>query len=182
MPIIQEPPITEDFKTRGNSVYGCSKAVAEKYIEEVNPHIILRYAHLYGKEKRYHGLIGNFIGRINKGLKPELYGGSQSNDFCYIKDIAQANLLALTAPWDKWNQVYNIGSGEEITAEEATATLAEVTGYVGQFDVTRKRSVDPERFVYDISKAKTMLKYQPKYTFERGLKDMNIEEELCLVS
>ncbi|MFA5037160.1 MAG: NAD-dependent epimerase/dehydratase family protein [Candidatus Izemoplasmatales bacterium] len=179
MPITQEPPITEDFQTRGNSVYGCSKAVAEKYIQECNPYIILRYSHLYGKEKRMHGLIGNFIGRINKGLQPELYGGRQSSDFLYIKDVAEANYLALTSPWDKWNQVYNIGSGEELTAEKAVEILKKVTGYDGYISEVKGRSVDPERFVYNTDKAETMLKFKAKYSFEKGLRDMNIEEELC---
>ncbi|GAG16475.1 unnamed protein product, partial [marine sediment metagenome] len=104
MPINQEPPITEEFAGKGNSVYGCSKYMGEEYVRDCNPYIILRYAHLYGKEKRHHGLIGGFMDRIERGLAPTLYGGKQSNDFTYIKDVARANLLALTAPWDTWNQ------------------------------------------------------------------------------
>ena len=113
MPIKRTPPITEDFETLGNSVYGVTKNLGELYIKHFgNPYIILRYAHLYGKEKRHHGLIGGFLERINRGLAPTLYGGQQSNDFTYIKDVAEANFLAVTAPWDKWNQIYNIVTGE----------------------------------------------------------------------
>src|SRR3990167_8683947 len=54
MPINQTPPITEEFPAVGNSTYGCTKSMAEKYVEKCSPHIILRYAHLYGPEKRYH--------------------------------------------------------------------------------------------------------------------------------
>ena len=92
MPINEEPPITEEFKACGNSVYGCTKFMGEEYIRKnCNPYIILRYAHLYGKEKRHHGLIGGFLARINRGLAPTLYGGKQSNDFTYIEDVARAN-------------------------------------------------------------------------------------------
>src|SRR3990167_1491332 len=120
MPIKQDPPITEEFQAMGNSVYGCTKYLGELYIKECkSPWIILRYAHLYGKEKRGHGLIGGFVERIERGLAPTLYGGKQSNDFTYIKDVAEANYKAIVAPWDKWNQIYNIGNGEEISAEEA---------------------------------------------------------------
>src|SRR3990167_3349294 len=53
MPIRREPPITEEFEGMGNSVYGCTKWMGELYIKGFgNPYIILRYAHLYGKEKR----------------------------------------------------------------------------------------------------------------------------------
>jgi UDP-N-acetylglucosamine 4-epimerase len=172
MPIKEKPPITEKYPIMGNSVYGCSKALADKYVQQHNPHIILRYAHLYGKEKRYHGLIGGFLSRIEFGLEPVLYGGKQSNDFCYIKDVAQANMLALTASWDKWNQAYNIGSGEEITAEEAGKIVCDVVGYKGDIQIKPQRTVDPDRFFYDITKAKEMLGFNPKYTFKKGVKDM----------
>jgi UDP-glucose 4-epimerase len=173
MPIKQEPPITEDFKVIGNSTYGCSKALGEKYVEEYcNPYINLRYAHLYGAEKRHHGLIGGFMDRINRGLAPTLYGGKQSNDFTYIKDVARANVLALTAPWDAWNQAYNIGSGEELSAEEAGKIVCEFAGYKGDVDIKEQRGVDPQRFVYDMSKAEAMLGFKAEYNFAEGLKDM----------
>lgn len=172
MPIQEEPPITEDFKACGNSVYGCTKYLGELYVKEHTPHIILRYAHLYGREKRMHGLIGGFLDRINRGLAPTLYGGKQSNDFTYIKDVAQANHLALTAPWDKWNQVYNIGTGEELSAEDAGKIICEYAGYKGEVEVEKGREVDPQRFVFDVSKAETMLGFKAKYDFRKGLEDM----------
>lgn len=164
--------IKENWPVKGNSVYGCSKYQGECFVEEVNPYIILRYAHLYGKDKRMHGLIGGFVDRINRGLAPVLYGGKQSNDFTYIKDVARANLLALTAPWDKWNQVYNIGTGEELTAEDAGKIICEITGWEGEIDVKQGRTVDPERFAFDCSKANVMLGFKAEYDFRKGLEDM----------
>lgn len=164
--------IKEHWPAKGNSVYGCTKYAGETYIREVNPHIILRYAHLYGKEKRFHGLIGGFLDRIHRGLAPTLYGGKQSNDFTYILDVARANYLALTAPWDKWNQVYNIGTGEELTAERAGELVCKIAGYDGEIEVKEGRTVDPERFAFDVSKASTMLNFTAEYDFEKGLRDM----------
>lgn len=172
MPIKLNPPITESFPIMGNSVYGCTKALGELYVREHNPHIILRYAHLYGKEKRMHGLIGGFLERINRGLAPVLYGGKQSNDFTYIKDVARANLLALTTSWDKWNQAYNIGTGEELTAEQAGKIICETSMYNGDVEIKEQRTVDPERFVFDISKAEVMLGFKYEYDFKKGLEDM----------
>lgn len=172
MPITQDPPITEDFKVMGNSQYACSKLIGEKLVQRHSPHIILRYAHIYGKEKRGHGLIGGYWDRIRRGLKPMLYGGDQSNDFCYVDDIAQANVLALTATWDKWNQIYNIGTGEELTAEKAGEIVCAVTGWTGGVEKVPGRTVDPLRFVYDITKAKLMLGYKPVYDFKKGLAQM----------
>lgn len=164
--------IKETWSAKGNSVYGCTKYQGELYVKEHNPHIILRYAHLYGKEKRMHGLIGGFVDRIKRGLAPTLYGGKQSNDFTYIKDIAKANYLALTAPWDKWNQIYNIGTGEELSAEEAGKIICEFSGWKGEIEVKEARTVDPERFAFDCTKAEKMLGFKAQWSFKEGLKDM----------
>lgn len=169
--------IKEDWPAKGNSVYGCTKYAGETYIRQVSPHIILRYAHLYGKEKRNHGLIGGFLARIERGLAPTLYGGKQSNDFTYIKDVAEANYLAVTAPWDKWNQTYNIGTGEELTAAEAGKIVCEVSGYTGEIEIKEQRTVDPERFWFDCSKAKRLLGFEAKYKFRAGLEDMFKEDK-----
>lgn len=172
MPISEEPPITEKFQARGNSVYGCSKYLGELVIKKNVgdiPFIVLRYAHLYGEGKLGWGAVGIFVDRVNRGLKPTLYGGRQSNDFTYIKDIVQANLLALETM--KMNEVYNIGTGEELTTEKAFEIMGEVLGYTGEFEVTPQREVDAARFVYDIGKASGMLGYKPKYDFIKGLKD-----------
>jgi nucleoside-diphosphate-sugar epimerase len=173
MPIKEKPPITEEFSACGNSVYGCTKYAGELYVKQSkSPWIILRYSHLYGREKRMHGLIGGFLARIQRGLAPVLMGGKQSNDFCYITDISRANVLALEAPWDKWNQVYNIGTGEELSAEDAGKAVCEVFGYKGKIELREQRTVDPDRFVYNCSKAESMLGFKSKYSFREGLLDM----------
>lgn len=166
------PPFNEEIPARGNSIYGSTKAMAEKYVEKHTPYIILRYGHLYGSEKRMHGAISGFLDRMNRGLSPVLYGGAQTNSFIYIKDVAEANLLALTAPWDCWNNIYNIGSAEELTTEYVFECMKEMTGYKGDIEKKEMRTVDPSRFAFDIRKAKRMLNFYPKYTFRQGLEEM----------
>lgn len=172
MPINETPPITENFKVMGNSQYGCSKLIGEKFIQECSPHIILRYSHILGAEKRFHGLVGGFLDRIERGMKPVLYNGLQSNDFCYVKDIASANVKAVTAPWDAWNQVYNIGTGEELSAQDAGDIICDIFGWTGGIEKLKAREVDPLRFVYNTSKAEMMLGYKYKYNFKQALLDM----------
>ena len=167
-----EPPYTEEIPARGNSVYGTTKAIAECYVRKLTPHIVLRYAHLYGAEKRFHGLIGGFLSRIERGLAPELYGGKQTNSFVYIEDVARANWIALTAAPDKWNQIYNIGSTEELSAADAGKVVCDVFGYKGEIDIKEQRTVDASRFQFDISKSKRMLGWEPQYTFEQGIRAM----------
>ena len=165
-------PYKEDIPARGNSIYGCTKAIGEFYVAQHTPHIILRYGHLYGAEKRMHGLIGGYLDRINRGMSPILMGGRQSNDFVYILDVARANALALTASWDKWNQVYNVGSGEELSAKDAGDIICDLVGYKGEIDIREGRTVDPSRFIFDTKKAEVMLGFKSAYSFRKGLKDM----------
>jgi len=177
MPIKEKPPITEAFQACGNSVYGCTKYLGELYVKQSSsPYIILRYAHLYGHEKRMHGLIGGFLDRIQRGIAPMLYGGRQSNDFTYISDVARANVLALEAPWDKWHQVYNVGTGEELSAEHAGRLVCDVWGYKGKIELKEQRTVDPDRFVFDCSKGERMLGFKALYNFRAGLEDMKENE------
>lgn len=173
MPIAEEPPITEEFAVAGNSVYGVTKLLGEKYVAtSTAPWMVLRYAHLYGPEKRLHGLVGGFIERIERGLAPTLYGGQQSNDFTYIADVARANLLALTAPWDAYGQAYNIGTGEEISAEVAGEVVCQAWGFDGEVKVVANRTVDAPRFVYDTSKSEQRLGFRAEYSFLQGISDM----------
>lgn len=170
IPIEQEPPITEQFRVCGNSVYACSKCTAEKLVQAYKtPWIILRYAHLYGEGKIGHGAIGGFIARMNQGLQPIVYGGRQSNDFTAIKDIVQANLLAIET--EHVNEIFNIGSGEELTTIGVFEIMRKFFKYDKEFDVRPARIVDPMRFVFDISKARKLLGYNPQFSFEAGLKD-----------
>lgn len=173
MPVRGPMPISEEYPVAGNSIYGCSKLVGERYVKQSNsPWMILRYGHLYGAEKRGHGLIGGYLDAINSGRNPKLFGGEQTNDFMYIDDVAKANVIALTADLDKWNEVYNIGTGVELSAREAGDIVCEVFGYDGPVDVVPQRSVDPDRFVLDVKKAKTKLGYSADISFKEGLMKM----------
>ena len=180
MPIIEEPPITEEFRALGNSEYATTKRKGELYLQKfAYPWMILRYAHLYGSEKRMHGLIGGYLDRIKFGMAPVLYGGKQSNDFCYVDDVAEANYLAITAPYDKWGQIYNIGTGEELSAEAAGDIIIKIYNefypknkFKGKVEKREQRGVDPSRFVYNIDIAQRMLGFKAKYSFEEGLRKM----------
>ena len=173
MPLEKEPPITEEWQIRGNSVYGCSKVVAEKMVQQSKiPWLILRYAHLYGEGKVGHGAIGGFISKMQQGLNPVIFGGQQSNDFTYIKDIVKSNILALeTTNQEAINQAYNIGTGIELTTIKVFELLREFFKYDKEFEIFPQRGVDPQRFVYDVSKAEKLLDFKAKYTFEKGLND-----------
>lgn len=171
MPIDTEMPITEGFRVSGNSVYACSKRMAENIIEQdcKVPWIILRYGHLYGEGKIGHGAIGGFIDKMRKNEAPLLFGGSQTNDFGYALDIVQANVKALFCNESALNNIYNIGTGIELSTKDVFDILADFFNYHKPYEYKPLRSVDPPRFVYDISKAQKLLDYDPRYTFKAGI-------------
>jgi len=169
---VQYTPIDEKHPIKGNSVYGWSKAYADFLVQEhwdKVPCIILRYAHLYGKEKHWGG-IGNFVNKLVRDIQPTIYGGHQSNDFCYIKDIVQANIKAIQS--NACGHAYNIGTGEEINIIEAYEILKNALGKKLPPKIKEARNVDAQRFVFNIDKAKSYLKYKPEYSFRAGIIDM----------
>lgn len=170
-------PIDERHPTSGNSHYAFSKLWGEQMtLLYRTPFVILRYSHIYGAKRWRDGLINAFISRVKRGMEPILYGGAQSNDFTYVKDIARANVLALSTP--HLNEVYNIGTGCEITSRDASLMVASAIHYEGKIDIQARRDIDPPRFVYDIDKARRLLGYWPLWTFETGLADMLRERAL----
>jgi UDP-glucose 4-epimerase len=170
MPVWQVP-ITEQHTILGNSHYGRSKAMGEQMVAHHSvPFVTLRYGHLYGKQKKTGGLIDNFISRMERGAKPVLYGGWQSADFCYIKDVVQANVAALET--ENINDAYNIGSGEEVAVKDVLTMLIDLTGYKGEIGHEALRAVDAPRFVFSIEKARRLLGYDPEWSLYDGLHDM----------
>lgn len=105
-------------------------------------------------------------------MEPVLYGGKQSNDFIYLKDVGLANVVALEASFEKYHHAYNVGTGEELTAEQAGQAICDLMGYDGEIKITDPRNCDIERFFYDMSKANNKLGFRHKYSFKDGLNDM----------
>ena len=163
-------PIRENHPIGGNCVYSFAKGWSEQmFLYSETPYVILRYAHLYGVDKRRGG-IGNFLNRMQRGLKPIMYGGFQSNDFLHINDVVQANILSLET--DNTDQAYNIGTGEECTIEEAFKLIEKLLGRKVGWEKKQAKKIDTIRFVYDISKARKLLGFEPEYNLEDGLKEI----------
>ncbi len=108
----------------------------------------------------------------------EIWGdSSKGRDIIYIKDVINAFIKAINN--DEVNGIYNITSGYSLTLKEEAETIAEI--FWGD-NTTPKIIERPEipntidSFVYNISKAKHELSWQPKYTFKDMLLDYLKEE------
>lgn len=164
-------PIREDAKREPESIYGLTKKQAEDWIflyGESLPYVILRYGYIYGKGKDW-GAVGAFIKRIKEGKRPTVFGGRQTNDFIYIKDVVHANLLALET--EHTRQAYNIGSGRATSIKDVCELCIDAMETDLTMEIKPARIFDFPVFVYDISKAQTLLNFEPKWNLTKGIKD-----------
>ena len=165
-------PIREDARREPDSIYGLTKKQAEDWIfsyGENLPYVILRYGYIYGKDKDW-GAVGAFLKRLKEGERPIVFGGKQTNDFMYIKDIVQANLLALET--EHIRQVYNIGSGRATSIKDVCELCIKAMKTDLTMEIKPARAFDFPVFVYDISKAQTLLNFDPKWNLYNGIEDI----------
>ncbi|MEE9378547.1 MAG: SDR family oxidoreductase [Candidatus Lokiarchaeia archaeon] len=161
------------------SPYAVTKLTCESYMEVFHQvyglnTITLRYFNVFGPRQQdspYSGVIAIWLGRIIKNKSLIIFGdGNNSRDFTYIKDVIQVNILA--AENKRSGIILNIGAGSPITLLDLAKLMLKLTnkedlGII--FDPPR--SGDIIHSYADISKVIEILKFQPKYTQEQGLRD-----------
>lgn len=165
-------PIREDSPREPESIYGMTKKMAEDWVMFHGnrlPYIILRYGYVYGKGKDW-GAVGAFLEKIANNERPIIFGGDQTNDFIYIKDLVRINELALNTPYT--NQSFNVGTGRPISIRYVCDICLDVMKNKLKPKIKPARSFDYPVFVYDISKVRTLLDFEPQYNVLNGIRDM----------
>jgi UDP-glucose 4-epimerase len=165
-------PIREDAPREPDSVYGLTKKQAEDwlfYFGDRLPYVILRYGYIFGKGKDW-GAVGAFLRLLHEGKRPVVFGGRQTNDFIYIKDVVQANRLALET--EHTRQAYNIGTGRATSIKDVCELCIKATKSPLTMELKPAREFDFPVFVYDIAKAQTLLKFDPKWNLYDGIEDI----------
>ena len=173
-------PMNEDHSLSAQHPYGVSKIAADRlcytYNETYDLGIdILRCFNLFGprqKDSGYGGVIAIFINRILQNKPPIIYGnGDQTRDYMYITDAVDAYDKVLTSTNNPGKNGINFGSGTEKSINE----IAELILKHANSDKSLKpihvdpRPTEVQRLYADISKAKTVLKFEPKTNFEEGI-------------
>lgn len=134
----------------------------------------LRYFNVFGRRQDPHGayaaVIPKFIKQLLNNERPIINGdGRQSRDFTYIENVIQANLKACLAPHEAAGQAYNIAYGGREFLIDIYYTLTKALGKNIEPIFGPDRKGDIKHSNADITKAKTLLGYDPEYDFERGL-------------
>jgi UDP-glucose 4-epimerase len=174
--------VTEDHPKDPKRIYDSAKLMGENatlYWATLGLDVVvLRFATTYGPGKTArHGNMGVTSQIIEKPASGQPFriaqGGDEKDDFIYNKDSAFGIYLAATAKNLK-SRVFNIGTGVGVTLKDVAAVLRrhlpnaviEVGPGLNFLGLPY-----PMHGVYDISRARKELGYQPEYDLERGIAD-----------
>ena len=172
-------PKTETMTAKPLSPYAVQKYAGEHYcrvfydlygLETVS----LRYFNVFGPRQdptsQYAAVIPRFITALAKGEPPTVYGdGEQTRDFTYIDNVVEANLRAARAGGAA-GEVINIASGTQYSLNDVLRLLRGILRADIEAVYTDPRPGDVRHSLADISKARSLLGYAPKVTFEEGLR------------
>jgi dTDP-glucose 4,6-dehydratase len=131
---------------------------------------IVRIFNTYGPRLQLNDgrVISNFMKQALRGDDLTVYGdGKQTRSFCYVSDEI-AGILKLA--WSDEHLPTNIGNPTEFTMIEAANMVLKVTGSKSRIKFEPLPQDDPKQRKPDITKAKTLLGWEPKVDLETGLK------------
>jgi len=178
-----KPPHREDMQVIPIDLYTLSKIVVEKmakiYTDLFGLETVgFRYFSVYGPHEKakgkYANIISQFLWDMKKGISPVIYGdGTQTRDFIYVKDVIQANLLAMDMKKKIAGEVFNVGGGSAKSFND----IVEILNKVLETSLKPKYVKNPiKNYVMhtlaDTKKAKTILGFEAKYSLEQGLNEI----------
>jgi UDP-N-acetylglucosamine 4-epimerase len=180
-------PKFEDKIGKPLSPYAVTKYVNELYADVFAQAygfkaIGLRYFNVFGPRQdpngAYAAVIPKWIASMIKGEQVFINGdGETSRDFCFIENVRQMNLLAATSEnSEAVNQVYNVAVGDRTTLNQLydQLQLNLIPSYPHLENVNPVyrdfRVGDVRHSLADISKASSLLNYQPTHNVADGLK------------
>jgi dTDP-L-rhamnose 4-epimerase len=141
------------------------------------PTVALRYFNAYGPRQAlsnpYTGVCAIFSARLRNRQPPVIFeDGEQTRDFVHVRDLVQANLLALATDRADYHAV-NVGTGLATPIREVARSLAEGLGCPDQVEIVgRFREGDIRHCVANVSRARSLLGYEPRVSLREGMKEL----------
>lgn len=166
-------PLKEEMTPRPENPYALFKYMGEEmchlfYQLYGLPIVCLRYFNVYGERQSTQGayatVIGIFLRQRKEGKLLTIVGdGNQRRDFTYVKDVVNANILAMRAQ-KAIGHLINIGSGSNYSVNEVAKMIDPNHVYISP------RPGETRVTLADILKAKKLLGWQPKVSLEKWIK------------
>ena len=171
---------TEDSIIHPTSVYGITKQVQEQLVMTVCPTIgiagvAFRYQNVYGPgqslKNPYTGILSIFSTQIKNANGINIFeDGKETRDFVFISDVVDATVLGIEKETAN-NQVFNVGTGVATDVITVATELSKNYGIQIPITISGNYRLGDIRHNYaDISKAKQLLGFEPKISFQEGLK------------
>jgi dTDP-L-rhamnose 4-epimerase len=170
---------TEDSAIHPSSVYGIGKQVQGQLVHLICKSIGVesvsyRYQNVYGPGQSltnpYTGILSIFSTRIKNHKEINIFeDGLESRDFVYIDDVVNATIAGMEVP-EANGHVFNIGTGIATDVLTVAKTLCKHYGIDVPLNVSGNYRLGDIRHNYaDISLARKILGFEPKWTFEKGI-------------
>jgi UDP-glucose 4-epimerase len=175
-------PRVESITPSPLSPYAISKATGEQLMRVFSrlygiETLSLRYFNVFGPRqdpnREYASAVPNFIIAAIKKRRPVVFGdGEQTRDFCYVGNVVDANLLAMSTPRKLTGEVLNIGSGERTSLNELLRRIGELSGTPLDAEYQPVRAGDMRDSLADTTAARELLGYVPRVNTREGLRLM----------
>ena len=168
-------PASEEHACHPLSPYGISKLCAENYINYFRTQhglntTVLRYSNVYGPHQNPHGeagVVAIFCQRLMNGLPPIICGdGHQTRDFISVRDITEANTIALEP---QCTGIFNVGTGNETSVNFLTQSLLKISNVDISAKYGHPRKGEQRRSAIDSNKLLKNFGWKPSVSLEEGL-------------
>ena len=168
---------SEDLKiTEPISPYAATKSACEQFLYTYSKlyginTVCLRFFTVFGPRQRPDLAIRKFIELIEKDEPIPVYGdGTTLRDYTYIDDIISGICAAIEYKKTPY-EIINLGGGSPIMLNDMISTIEKILGKTAKRNYMPMRAGDVDKTVSDISKARKLLDYKPKTSFEDGIKN-----------
>ena len=173
-------PLHEQMVCAPISPYGVTKLAGERYMKAFFesyglPTVSLRFFNVFGPRQNplaeYAAVVPRFIRAALEGEPVTIFGdGTQTRDFVYVGDVMAAIRLAADASDEALGAAFNVATGQPHTVGELHRAIAKLAPDLGPEPIPAPpRPGDIAQSQADISLARSVLRYEPKHTFELGL-------------
>ena len=168
-------PANEDHPCHPLSPYGISKLCAENYLGFFNEQYgisttVLRYSNVFGPHQNPQGeagVVAIFCQKLVKDQEPTICGdGEQTRDFIFVRDVVQANLIALDPACIG---MFNVATGKETSVKGLTDCLLGISKKNISALHGPARDGEQRRSVIDAKKFHKYFGWEPKVSLEQGL-------------
>jgi UDP-glucose 4-epimerase len=121
----------------------------------------------------YSGVIAKFSDDILAGRNPTVFGdGLQTRDFIFVRDVVEANFLAMNNGDLGKGEVFNIATGRRTSLLDLLDILKDLVGKNVNPRFKDARRGDVRHSVADITRAQRKMGFTPRYDFREGLGEL----------